>query len=151
MVSKQDCLLLLFELKNSGVEGASEVIKDLLKKGEPTLDTIKFIQVNKPFEAQKFYEKIRKSYNLKKSKLYINIVKEDLQPREILTCLASLNLQILLYNADIADPMFLRHMRFEEIQKCMLNYYSTGDIIPCQRLLQLFKADLKAFESFKQK
>ena len=35
---------------------------------------------------------------------------------------------------------------FEIISKCLLNYYKTGDIIPCQKLLNIFKSDLKLLE-----
>lgn len=146
MINRSDCLILLNELKEKGVD-TSEVIKEVFKSKEPTLEIIKFINDNKTLEARMFYEKIRKSYNDKRSNLYINIVKGDLESKDVLTCLASLNLQILLYSKNVDNSkMFLRHMRFEEIQKVMLNYYLTGDIIPCQKLLSLFKLDLKALE-----
>lgn len=146
MINRSDCLILLNELKENGVD-TSDITKELIKKKEPTLEVLKFINDNKTLEARLFYEKIRKSYNNHRSNLYINIVKGNLEPKEVLTCLASLNLQILLYNKNVDNStMFLRHMRFEEIQKVMLNYSLTGDIIPCQKLLSLFKLDLKALE-----
>lgn len=146
MINRSDCLILLNELKNNGID-TSSVTKELIKLKEPTLDILKFINDNKTLDARLFYEKIRRSYNDHKSKLYLNIVKGNLEPKDVLTCLASLNLQILLYNKNVDNSvMFLRHMRFEEIQKVMLNYSLTGDIIPCQKLLNLFKLDLKALE-----
>ena len=146
MINRSDCLILLNELKNNGID-TTEVTKELIKVKEPTLEILKFINDNKTLDARLFYEKIRKSYNNHKSKLYLNIVKGNLEPKDILTCLASLNLQILLYNKNVENStMFLRHMRFEEIQKVLLNYSLTGDIIPCQKLLNLFKLDLKALE-----
>lgn len=146
MINRSDCLVLLNELKNNGID-TSSVTKELIKLKEPTLDILKFINDNKTLDARLFYEKIRRSYNDHKSKLYLNIVKGNLEPKDVLTCLASLNLQILLYNKNVDNSvMFLRHMRFEEIQKVMLNYSLTGDIIPCQKLLNLFKLDLKALE-----
>ena len=146
MINRSDCLVLLNELKNNGID-TSSVTKELIKLKEPTLDILKFINDNKTLDARLFYEKIRRSYNDHKSKLYLNIVRGNLEPKDVLTCLASLNLQILLYNKNVDNSvMFLRHMRFEEIQKVMLNYSLTGDIIPCQKLLNLFKLDLKALE-----
>ena len=146
MINRSDCLILLNELKNNGID-TTEITKELIKVKEPTLEILKFINDNKTLDARLFYEKIRKSYNNHKSKLYLNIVKGNLEPKDILTCLASLNLQILLYNKNVENStMFLRHMRFEEIQKVLLNYSLTGDIIPCQKLLNLFKLDLKALE-----
>ena len=147
MINRSDCLLLLNELKEMDID-TTAITKQLLKSKEPTLEVLKFINDNKTLDARLFYEKIRKSYNNKKSILYINIVRGNLEPKEVLTCLASLNLQILLYNNKYVEnsAMFLRHMRFEEIQRVMLNYAITKDIIPCQKLLNLFKLDLKALE-----
>ena len=75
-------------------------------------------------EVNKFYSYIRKSYNQKRSKLYINIMKEIDDVQEVLTTLASLNLQILLYSKKIDDrQMFLRHARAEEISKVLTIYF----------------------------
>lgn len=146
MINRSDCLILLNELKEKGVD-TKDITLELFKTKEPSLEILKFINDNKTLDARLFYEKIRKSYNNHKSNLYINIVKGNLEPKEVLTCLASLNLQILLYNKNVENStMFLRHMRFDEIQKVMLNYFINGDIIPCQKLLNLFKLDLKALE-----
>lgn len=147
MISKQDILVLLTELKEQGIDTTQQV-RELLKNNEPTLDVIKFINDNRELEATAFYEKLRKSYNNKKSSLYINIVKEKYdEPKDILTTLASLSLQILLFSKHVDDvSMFLRHTRFEEIQKCMLKYAKDADLIPAQQLLKAVKADLKVLE-----
>lgn len=146
-VSKQDCLLLLTELQDSGIE-CKNLFVSLMKQDQPTIEVLKFINDNRQLDVTAFYEKLRKSYNNKKSKLYINIVKEDFKnPKDILTTLASLNLQILLYNNDVENSaLFLKHCRFEEINMCLLNYAKTYDLIPCQKLLKLIKADLKVLE-----
>lgn len=151
-ITKQDCLSLLFDMRSSGqnLPQTDTYIASLIKNQVPTIDIIKYIYDNIGFEAANFYEKLRKSYNNGKSKLYINIVKEELGGKDILTCLGSLNQQILIYNRDIDDNSFLRQVRFEEIQKAFLNYMKTGDLIPCQQLLHLFRADLKIFEEMKK-
>ena len=146
MFTKTDCLALLFELKDKGIDVDSE-IKYLLIHNEPTLNIIKKLNDNMNLSIRAFYDKLRKSYNNKKSKLYINIVKEDeLEPKELLCTLASLQLQILLFNKTLNDASFLRQASFNEISDCFKAYYSSGDIIPCQKLLGLFKADLKFLE-----
>lgn len=147
-ISKHDCLLLLAELQNEGID-CKEVVKTLLSKEDPTIEVLKFINDNRQLDVTAFYEKLRKSYNNKKSKLYINIVKENFsEPKDILTTLASLNLQILLYNKNVQDSnIFLKHCRFEEINMCLYNYARTYDFIPCQKLLKLIKADLKVLEA----
>lgn len=146
MITRLDCLTLLFELRDKGVD-VDKHIKYLLVHTEPTLDIIRTINNNMELNIRAFYEKLRKSYNNNKSKLYINIVKENsLEPKEILCTLASLQLQILLFNKTLDDPSFLRTARFNEICDCLKLYYTSGDIIPSQKLLELFKADLKFLE-----
>ena len=66
--------------------------------------------------------------------MYINIVKEDRKdPKEVLTTLAALNLQILLFSKTIEEntDIFLRQARFQEINQCLSNYANTGDLIAC--------------------
>lgn len=145
-ITKTECLNLLFELKDSGIE-CTEQIKHLLSISEPDIETIKFINDNKELNIRKFYEKLRKSYNNKHSKLYINIVKEDeLEPKELICCLGALLQQVLLFNKTIEDREFLKQARFNEILLCLGEYYKDGNIIPSQKLLKLFKSDLKLLE-----
>lgn len=148
MITKTECLSLLFDLKDNGVD-CTKQIKQLISMSEPTIEIIKFINDNKELNVRKFYEKLRKSYNKGQSKLYKNIVSNnDVQrdSKEILCTLASLQLQILLFNKTIDDTDFLQNARFDEISKVLINYYNTKDIIPCIRLINLVKSDLKVLE-----
>lgn len=150
-ITKNDCLNLLFELKENGVDCTGE-IKRLLVQTTPDIETIKFINDNRELNLRKFYEKLRHSYNDKKSKLYKNIVDiNSLEPKDALTCLASLQLQILLFNKGLEDTAFLKHARFGSISECLYNYYKTGDIIPCQKLLNIIRSDLKLLEEISNK
>ena len=103
-------------------------------------------------DLSRFYEKLRKSYNEKKSKLYVSIVKEIEDPTDVLTTLASMNLQILLFLKTVEDKdkkMFIKFSRAEEIVQVLENYYKTYDITNCIRLLRVIKSDLKALESIR--
>lgn len=151
-ITRTDCLLLLTQLQDDGID-VKEQISTLIKEKSPTIEIINFINNNRQLELTQFYEKLRKNYNKKKSKLYINIVRDNLSdnPQEVLTTLASLNLQILLFAKTLENSdMFLRHARFKEINQCLLNYANTKDLISCQKLLRAVKADLKCLESFKK-
>jgi hypothetical protein len=113
------------------------------------VEVLKFINGHRQLEVNAFYEKIRKSYNDKRSQLYKNIVTCDEveQTQNVVTTLAALNLQILLYAEKVPDiTMFIRHTRFDEINQALLNYGRTYDLVPCIKVLQIVKADLKAFE-----
>ena len=115
------------------------------------MDTLKFINSYKEMELLKFYEKLRKNYNNKKSKLYKQIVQVDeKEPKEVVITLSSLLTQILLYSKDLPDKqVFLKHSRAEQISKVLNNYFKTFDMRLCVALLTLVKADLKALESIK--
>lgn len=150
MITRTDCLLLLNELEKSGVD-TTQVKQDLLKSNNVSMDTLKFINSYKEMELLKFYEKLRKNYNNKKSKLYKQIVQVDeKEPKEVVITLSSLLTQILLYSKDLPDKqVFLKHSRAEQISKVLNNYFKTFDMRLCVALLTLVKADLKALESIK--
>lgn len=147
MLTKQDLLLLLTDIEDSGINVDNQITR-LLRSETITYDSLKFINDNRQFDVSVFYELLRKNYNHKKSTLYINLVKEELDnPNEALVTLSALNLQIILFAKKLSDnKMFLKHSRAEEITRVLNNYYKTYDLIPCLKLLKLIKADLVAFE-----
>ena len=148
MITRRDCLLLLSELSAKGIDTDS-MVKLALRSQDANIEVVKFINSHRQLDANAFYEKIRKSYNHKKSMLYKNIVTcDEVDCSEtVLTTLAALNLQILLFTDKVSDThMFLQHTRFEEINQALLNYSKTYDLVPCIKVLQIVKADLKAFE-----
>ena len=151
MITKNDCIILLTQLEHDDID-IKDMLTITLQSYDVNLDVVKFINSNRPLDASDFYEYIRHAYNTKKSQLYKNIVKENnVEPSNILTTLAALQLQILLYSKKLENKlMFLRHMRFDEISLSLLNYYKTNDIISCMKCLQAIKADLKAFEYMKK-
>ena len=147
MITKNDCILLLTDLNDSGID-TSKMMRELIKVKEPTIEIIKFINDNRQLDLTKFYKKIRKSYNQKHSNLYINIVKEVEDVNSVLTTLSALETQVLLFARDVEDrQMFLRHARALEIAKVLANYFQTYDLTNCIKLMQIIKADIKALES----
>lgn len=148
MISRRDCLLLLAELQQKGIN-TTAITQKALRSNNIDLEVIKFINEHRQFEANAFYEKLRKSYNNKKSMLYKNIVTCDEVDcsSTVLSTLGALSQQILLYLDKVEDTrMLLRHLRFEEITESLLNYARSFDLVPCIKVLQIIKADLKAFE-----
>ena len=144
MITKNDCVLLLTEIQEQTGENTSKLIKRLYIEPDIPIDVLKFINDKRQLDLTKFYEKLRKSYNNKKSSLYINIVKETEDPTDVLTTLASLNLQILLFAKNVDNKaLFFNHARSLEITKVLNNYFKTFDILPCLQLMKLIKADLK--------
>ena len=151
MLKKNDLLLLLTELQKEGKD-VKEQINKLVRSSEIPVDIIKFINDNRPLTITQFYERLRKSYNAKRSSLYINLVREPKQPFDTLTTLSSLNLQLLLFAKHLEDKdvtMFLSHSRAEEIASILYNYYKTYDLKPVFTLLSLIRSDLKVFEAIR--
>ena len=150
MVTNNDLILLLSEIQATG-QNVDKFVNKVLTSNHVNLEVLKFINDNRKLEVANFYELIRKNYNNKKSSLYKNIVKEEVKdPSEVLTTLAALNLQILLFAKKLDNnTTFLKHSRAEEITRVLNNYYKTYDLRPCNKLLHLIKADLKAFESIR--
>ena len=147
MITKQDCLILLSEINDRGFD-CSKQIRELMSSSEPSLEIIKFINENRQLDLTKFYEKIRKSYNDKKSNLYINIVKEIEEPNEVLTTLSALLTQILIFSKKVENRnMFLKHARCDERSRVLTRYFQTYDLISCIQLLRLIKCDLVALET----
>lgn len=149
-ISRTDCVLLLTDLQEKGLD-TSEYLKNIYRTNDIDFNTLKFINDNRQLDLSAFYEKLRKSYNNKKSNLYINIVKEIEDPEEVLITLSSFNLQLLLFAKNQANDMqmFMRHARFDEVCKCLLNYSKTFDITNCIKLLKIIKCDLKCLEQMK--
>lgn len=149
MITKNDCLLLLTDISNRGTD-TSHMMKKLMQAQDVDLEVIKFINENRPLEVAKFYEQLRYNYNHKKSKLYINIVKDIDDVHETLTTLSALLTQILLFSKKCDDrELFLKHSRAEEIGLVLTRYFKTYDLQTCLQLLRLIKLDLKALESIK--
>ena len=149
MITKNDCILLLADIADKGVD-TTVAMRKLLSSSDVNMDVIKFINDNRPFEVGQFYEQLRYNYNHKKSKLYINIVKDIEDTQEVLTTLSALLTQILLYSKKCDDrELFLKHSRSEEISAVLTRYFKTYDLQICLQLLRLIKLDLKALESVK--
>ena len=145
MITQRDCYILLMDIEKRGID-TSEQITLLSESDIIPQSVLKFINDNRPLDVSEFYEYLRKSYNHKKSNLYINIMKED--PTEVLTTLSAMSTQILLFSKKAIEPqMFIKHTRLNEIYQVLLNYTKTYDLTLANKLLKLIKIDIKALES----
>jgi hypothetical protein len=152
MLTKKDCLMLLAEIESD--EPDKQKVNNLtlkaIKNPNVDLEVLKYINSKRQLDVSKFYEKLRYSYNHKKSKLYKNIVKDTEDVDEIITTLTSLLTQIFLYSKNCLNKnLFLKHSRVNEIAKVITLFTENYDITSGMKLLRLIKADLKCFESLK--
>ena len=147
MISKNDIVLLLTELNDQDVN-TTQMIKSVYSTPGIPLDVLKFINDRRQLDLTAFYKKIRRSYNEKRSKLYILLVRDSLDPSDVLTTLASYGLQVALFASKLPDnQMFLKHARAREVNLVLTKYYTDYDLTGCINLLKLIKADLIACET----
>ena len=146
MITRNEAMLLLSELENKGIN-VDKQLQEVMTRGL-SKELLVFLNDHRPLDIHNFYEKLRKNYNKKKSKLYKNICREDLiDPYDILTTLSSLTLQIILFSKDLENKeSFLKQARFKEITECLNAYANNYDLIPCLQILTLIKSDMKLFE-----
>ena len=146
MLQSNDLVLLLTNMASQGVVGANEQIKKSI--GRPvSIETLKFVNDHRQLDVTKFYERIRKNHNEKKSNLYKNIVREDLDPEDIITTLHACALQVSLFSKHVDDKtMFFKHVRAEEVARVLDNFYKDFDLTSALKILRLIKADLLVFE-----
>ena len=106
MINKTDSVLLLTDLQDKGINVDKEITDVMTSKTIP-LSALKIINANRPMDLLEFYNKLRKSYNEKRSKLYINIMKSDenasMDAKTILTTLSALLNQIMQYQYNAVD------------------------------------------------
>lgn len=147
MITYSDCLVLLTNLSDNGIDCTAQ-IKELSKGTQVDLSILKFINDNRELDLTKFYEKLRKSYNNKKSNLYINIMRGSEDPLSVLTTLNAYALQITIFSKSVSDkPSFYKFARLDDVYKCLYHYSKTYDLIPCIKLVNLIKADIKTLET----
>lgn len=154
MLTRNDCLLLLSELEtfnNVDKEKLKQITLKTASQLNISLDTLKFINTYKPLDVKNFYNQIRQNYNNKKSKLYINIVKEIDDTTKVLTTLSALLTQILLYSVKCDNKqLFLQHSRAKEISLALSKYFEDYDITICLQLMRIIKADIKVLEELEK-
>lgn len=147
MLQINDLVLLLSDLDEKGVQGASAHLNTLLKAKSISVDVLKFINDNRQFEVVEFYEKLRKNHNEKKSHLYKNIVGDLVDIEEVITTLHSYALQVNLFSKKLENKtLFFKHSRIEEVTRVLNNYYKDYNITDAVKILKLIKADLLVFE-----
>jgi hypothetical protein len=147
MITKNDCLSILVNLEDSGVENTNVYMRKLLVSREIPLEVLKFISDNRGLEISKFYEMLRKNHNKKKSPLYTNIVREQTEVKETILTLSCLLTQILLYGNKLEQPeLFFKEARAGEITQVLTEYFQTGITESCCNLLKVVRADLLVLE-----
>lgn len=147
MITKNDCMSILVQMEDSGIN-IDSYMRKLAISPEIPVEVLKFISQNRGMEVQAFYEMLRKRHNQKKSKLYINLVKEIDDPAEVITTLTGLLMQINLYGRKLGEEAtaFYRAVRAEEISRIINDFYVNNQYENAVTLIKLIKADILVLE-----
>lgn len=149
MLQKNDLILILSDLEEKGNTEASKYLSKVFATSGISFDVLKFINDNRPLDVAKFYERMRKNHNEKKSPLYKNIVKDITDPEEAISTLSAFALNLFLYSKHVEDVnknAFFKHVRAEEVTRVLNRYYKDYDVTSAIKELRLIKADICAFE-----
>lgn len=140
MITKNDCLSLLTTIDD---KDTNKYIKILLTGKNIPLEVLQFIADKKGLELMNFYDHIRQNHNKKKSPLYVNIIKESDDYKNIRTTLSSFLNQALLYSNKLDDSTkFLKEARVEEVSRALNTYFKSDDMGECLAVMRLIRADL---------
>lgn len=138
IITRQD----LLTLASDDVELLKEVYSN-------PVDVVKELKENGKLEIFTFYDKLRHAYNDKKSKVYINIMKEVEDPKKVLTTLSALVTQILLFSEKSTNrEIFLNHSKLSDILKALQSYSTTQNVDDGIGIIKEIKQDIKQVESF---
>lgn len=150
MLTNNDLSILLMEMEEEGVPGASSALGKTLGKPGVDFDALRFVNSHRQLDVAGFYERVRKNGNDKRSDLYRNIVRGEWDPDKALSTLHAFALQAFLYSRKVDDAkkqMFFRHVRAEEVSRVLHDYYESYDMGGVLKALSLIKADMLAFEA----
>ena len=150
MLQSNDLILILTSMDAQGVEGASAMIRSCIGKPmSQSLNALRFINEHRQLDVSRFYERIRKNHNEKRSSLYKNIVRDDIDANDAITTLHAFALQASLFSKHVEEKdktMFFKHVRAEEVARVLEGFYKDFDLTSAMKLLRLIKADILAFE-----
>lgn len=149
MLNRQDCYKILFDMKEKGID-VTEQISQLSKNVKVPLQVIKFINENRELNVTTFYESLRKKHNEKTSKLYLKIMKEDLDANECLKTLSSYVTQVLIASEKIQlseRKSFLESSHILQVISALHKYFASQELLECLDILKIIKSDIKILEN----
>lgn len=149
MITKEDCLSILVRLGDEGINTDKELALTAASKDVP-IEVLKFIYNKQGTYLSDFCEMLRRKHNQNKSPLYINIMKEITDPKEVITTVAALLMQITLFGTKLTEEqreVFYKEARVNLILSVLSDYYNYDNYDKCTALLKIFKADMLVAEA----
>lgn len=149
MITKEDCLSILVRLSDEGINTDKELAITAASKEVP-FEILKFIYNKRGTYLSDFCGMLRRKHNQGKSPLYINIMKEITDKKDVITTVTALLMQITLFGTKLTDDQretFYKEARVNLILSVLADYYNYDNYDKCIALLKVFKADMLVAEA----
>lgn len=149
MITKEDCLSILVRLSDEGINTDKELAITAASKEVP-FEILKFIYNKQGTYLSDFCGMLRRKHNQGKSSLYINIMKEITDKKDVITTVTALLMQITLFGTKLTDDQretFYKEARVNLILSVLADYYNYDNYDKCIALLKVFKADMLVAEA----
>ena len=145
MISKYDAYQKLFSIKNRGVN-VVPILKELASLDEPNKKILEFILTHESIDQEEFYQSLRGKNNSKQSRLYSQLLKEDVSDYELSKSVSSLITQVIIFSEsmDTADrSKFYRHMRLQECMDALNDYLMSMSPVKLREIKTSIVKDIK--------
>lgn len=147
MLDKTYCYKILLEMKDT--HNIIPYVNLLSKSNIVPKEVVQFINQHRDLELTNFYEKLRESYNNKKSKLYLQIVNEKRDPLNILKTISSFITRSLIFSEKLDEKdklSFYKSVRMNECSLALSKYFIDNDISLVLEILNIVRDDIKILE-----
>lgn len=145
MITKQEAYQKLFTIKNRGVD-VIPVLKELTMLDEPNRKILEFIMTYETIDQEEFYQTLRGKNNSKRSRLYSQLLKEEVSDYELSKSVSSLITQVLIFSESMSDQdkfKFYSHMRLKDCMDAVSDYAMSMNPIKLREIKASIVKDIK--------
>ncbi len=149
IIDRQECYTLLFDMQSKGIN-IEEPLKKLVQSKDVHLDVIRFINNNRDLDITRFYNNLRKQNNTKKSRLYLQIMKEEEKEEELIKTASSFITHSFIFSESLEETTrrkFFKSIRLETLVDSIKKYITEYNIQPIKDILKIIKIDIKILEN----
>lgn len=142
---------LLYLLSRAHTQTADALLNSLMTTRSYTTKAaaIRYLASIQSLDIANFFEHLRSSCNKGKSRLYINLMKEENNPDDLIITLSSYILQANIYlKKSVNKRLFTEEAQLAEATEALNSYYKTRDLQLILNEVSKIKANIKLWESY---
>lgn len=145
MIDKYDAYQKLFTIKNRGVD-VVPMLKELASLEEPSKAVLEFIMKHDKIDQEEFYQALRGKNNSKRSRLYSQLLKEDISDYELSKSVSSLITQVIIFSESMSNQdrvKFYSHMKLKECIDALNDYLMSMNPMKLREMKTSIVKDIK--------